>query len=165
MYLSQQLISQEQVSSQADELEFENYAPQVADSALALLAKIAGSSAAGGGGGGTVSGDPLERGSDSISADPFQYSTVSSSSILSGSGTVFTLASGEKGFIQNLNTGALAVKYGTSASSTSFNFILNPASTLDYGGGSSQIDDYIGAVSVSPIAGASNVRYVAYKLS
>lgn len=77
--------------------------------------------------------------------------------------TVFTLAAGEMGFIQNLSADApLAVKKGASASTGSFSFILNACTVQDDGkGGSVMIDDFIGAVSVAKIAGTG--RYIAWK--
>lgn len=76
--------------------------------------------------------------------------------------TVFTLAAGEIGFIQNLDDAALAVKKGASASTSSFSFILAAGSAADAGnGGSVLIDDWIGAVSVAAMSGAA--RYVAWK--
>ncbi len=78
--------------------------------------------------------------------------------------TVFTLAAGEIGFIQNLSADApLAVKKGASASTTSLSFIL-PMRTVagDAGsGGAKVIDDWIGAVSVAKMTGTAS--YIAYK--
>lgn len=77
--------------------------------------------------------------------------------------TVFTLAAGERGFIQNLDSAdALAVKYGASASTSSFSMILSPGSAQDDGkGGSILIDDFIGIVSVATLTGTA--RYIAWK--
>lgn len=76
--------------------------------------------------------------------------------------TVFTLAAGEIGFIQNLDDAALAVKYGESASATSLSFILQAGSAADDGkGGFVRIDDYIGPVSVAAMTGSP--RFVAWK--
>lgn len=76
--------------------------------------------------------------------------------------TVFTLAGGEVGFIQNLDDAALAVKLGASASTTSLSFILQAGTAADDGkGGFVKIDDYIGPVSVAAMAGSP--RYIAWK--
>jgi len=77
-------------------------------------------------------------------------------------GTVFTLASGEVGFIHNLDDAALAVKLGESASTTSLNTILSAGGAADDGAGASiLIDDYIGPVSVAAMTGSP--RYIAWK--
>jgi len=77
-------------------------------------------------------------------------------------GTVFTLAKGEVGFIQNLDDAALAVKLGASASTTSFNVILQAGSAADDGkGGFIYITDYVGAVSVAAMSGTAS--YIAWK--
>lgn len=93
-----------------------------------------------------------------------QYSTSSNSTPGTANETVFTLASGEKGFIQNLDDAALAVKYGAGATTSSFSFILKAGSAADDGnGGSVIIDDWIGPVSVIAMSGTA--RYIATKLS
>lgn len=76
--------------------------------------------------------------------------------------TVFTLAAGEVGFIQNLDDAALAVKKGASASTSSFSYILAAGGATDDGtGGVVRIDDWIGAVSVAAMTGTA--RYIAWK--
>jgi len=76
--------------------------------------------------------------------------------------TVFTLAKGEVGFIQNLDDAALAVKYGASCSTTSFNVILQAGSAADDGkGGFLYVTDYVGEVSVAPMSGTAS--YIAWK--
>ena len=76
--------------------------------------------------------------------------------------TVFTLAAGEIGFIQNLDDAALAVKKGASASTTSLSFILAAGSAADDGtGGVVLINDWVGAVSVAAMSGSP--RYIAWK--
>lgn len=77
--------------------------------------------------------------------------------------TVFTLAAGEVGFIQNLSSDApLAVKKGATASTSSFNFVLAPGTATDDGkGGAVSINDWVGAVSVAKVSGTA--RYIAYK--
>lgn len=116
--------------------------------------------------GGLLVSDRIKtRAVDSISADPKQYSTASTATPATADVTVFTLAAGEKGVIQNLSADApLAYKYGASASTSSFSGVLNCGSVADDGkGGHVVIDDFIGVVSVAKISGTA--RYIAYKLS
>lgn len=95
-----------------------------------------------------------------------EYSTVSTSAIGTTDATVFTLSAGEKGWIQNLDTTALAVKLGAGASATSLNYILKAGTAADDGlGGSIAIDDWVGAVSVFDLSGGTAPRYTAWKLS
>jgi len=106
----------------------------------------------------------LTRADDKVSADPNQYSTVSTATPVTADGTVFTLAANEKGFIQNLSTTALLVKLGATASLSSFNFVLKACTANDDGlGGSIVINDYIGVVSIIKASGAT--RASAFKLS
>lgn len=78
--------------------------------------------------------------------------------------TVFTLAAGEIGFIQNLDDAGLAVKKGASASPTSLSFVLPPCAVAgDGSGGAVKIDDWIGVVSVAAMSGTAS--YIAYKYS
>jgi len=106
----------------------------------------------------------LTRVDDKVSADPNQYATVSTATPVTADGSVFTLAAGEKGFIQNLTTTALYVKFGASASSSSFNFVLKGGTATDDGlGGSREINDWIGVVSIAKASGST--RAIAYKLS
>jgi hypothetical protein len=82
--------------------------------------------------------------------------------IATADATVFTLAKGEVGFIQNLDDAALAVKLGASASTTSLNLILQAGTAADDGkGGFTYITDYTGAVSVAAMSGTA--RYIAWK--
>jgi len=77
-------------------------------------------------------------------------------------GTVFTLADGERGFIQNLDDAALAVKLGASASTSSFNLILQAGTAANDGkGGFVMIDTFIGPVSVAAMSGTAS--YIAWK--
>lgn len=95
-----------------------------------------------------------------------QYTGVPSNfALASADQTVFTLASGEIGYIQNLSADApLAVKKGASASTTSLSFIL-PKCTGASDGTSApvKIDDWIGAVSVAKMTGTAS--YIAYKVA
>lgn len=93
-----------------------------------------------------------------------QYSTSTTPSIATANADVGTLASGEKLVIQNLDTDALTVRYGTGASSTVFTFLLKGGTAADDGnGGSCVIDDWIGVVSVAAQTGSP--RFIVSKLS
>lgn len=94
---------------------------------------------------------------------PTQSSNApNSATIGTADGTVFTLAQGEIGFIQNLDDTALAVKLGAGASTTSLSFILQAGAAADDGkGGFVQIDDYIGVVSVAAMTGSP--RFIAWE--
>lgn len=110
-------------------------------------------------------GNPVSGGgTGSLPTASRQYSTVSTSTPTTSDGNVFTIAAGEKGFIQNLDDAAVYVKLGSEASSTSFNFVLKACSAANDGsGGLAVIDDYIGVVSIA--ASAATPRVIAYKLS
>jgi hypothetical protein len=59
----------------------------------------------------------------------------------------------EELFVQNLATGQLYVKYGTSAASNSFSFVLAGNSFANAGDGGSLSDlNYVGIVSVSGVS-------------
>lgn len=78
--------------------------------------------------------------------------------------TVFTLAAGEIGFIQNLDDAPLMVKKGASASTTSFSFVLKAGTAADDGTGGAtgdELKNYVGVVSVA--AGSGSPRYIAWK--
>ncbi len=93
-----------------------------------------------------------------------QYAGVPSSfSIQTADATVFTLAAGEIGFIQNLSADApLAVKYGAAASTTSLNLILAKSTSASDGtGGAIEIRNWVGAVSVAKMTGTAS--YLAWK--
>ena len=86
----------------------------------------------------------------------------STDAIATANATVFTLAQGERGFIQNLDDAALAVKFGASASTTSLHMILQAGTAADDGkGGLILIDTYVGPVSVAAMTGSP--RFVAWK--
>lgn len=99
-----------------------------------------------------------------VASQTKQYTgTPSSYSIQTADQTVFTLAAGEVGFLQNLSADApLAVKLGATASTTSLNFIL-PKTTSASDGTSApvRIDYWIGAVSVAKMTGTAS--YLAWK--
>lgn len=68
-----------------------------------------------------------------------QYTGVPSSfAFRTANETVFTLAAGERGFIQNCDDAALAVKLGAGASATSLSFILAAGTAADDGRGGIQ---------------------------
>lgn len=69
----------------------------------------------------------------------------------------------EELFVQNLATGSLYVKYGSSASNSSFNFILAGNTVANAGDGGSLSDlNYTGIVSVS---GAVSPNYIVWERS
>lgn len=110
----------------------------------------------------SADGSPVVGGSFTTVAQ--QYDTVSNASPITADGDVFTLAAGEKGFIQNLDDAAVYVRYGTGASSSLFQFVLKAGTAANDGnGGSVVIDDWIGVVSIAAAAGSP--RVIAYKLS
>jgi hypothetical protein len=93
-----------------------------------------------------------------------QYTGVPSNfALASADATVFTLAAGEVGFIQNLSADApLAVKFGASASTTSLSLILKASTAASDGtGGQIKIDSWVGAVSVAKMTGTAS--YIAWK--
>lgn len=86
----------------------------------------------------------------------------SNAAVATAHDTVFTLAKGEQGFIQNLNDAALAVKLGTGATTSSFSMLLQAGSVADDGrGGFTYLTDYVGQVSVIAMSGTA--RYIAWK--
>lgn len=88
---------------------------------------------------------------------PSQKSVSSNSTIATAPGTVFTLFPGQIGQIQNLAAAALYVKYGASASSSSFTFILPACGTaLDGTSPPVYIDCWLGAVSVKAAGGTES---------
>jgi hypothetical protein len=131
----------------------------------AIKTSVAGATPAGTNLIGKVSIDQTTAGSTN-GVQQKQYTGVPSSfAVATANGTVFTLAAGERGFIQNLDdSDALGVKYGASASTSSFSFILPCGVAADDGrGGSVVIDDWIGAVSVVAMTGTA--RYIAWKVA
>jgi len=81
-------------------------------------------------------------------------STISNFTPSGTNGTVLQAnANREELFIQNLQSGNLYVKYGNSADSNSFNFILTSGSASGAGDGGSLSDlNYTGIVSVSGVS-------------
>src|SRR5687768_8185472 len=71
-----------------------------------------------------------------------QYGTATPTLVTSDATTV-TIASGQKGFVQNLDDAAVYVRLGSGASSSNFNFVLSAGSAANDGlGGSKDISDY-----------------------
>ena len=101
----------------------------------------------------------------STASQPAQFTNTPDFTIKTANGTVFTLAAGEIGYIQNLDSAdALAVKLGANASATSLNRVLCCGAAQDDGtGGEWLIENHVGAVSVYSITGTA--RYVAWKRS
>jgi hypothetical protein len=93
----------------------------------------------------------LDKDLDNVSTSPIQSSSVSNATASGSNGTI--LAANENRlelFVQNLATGVLYVKYGTDASSSSFNFVLAANTASNAGDGGSLSDQaYTGVVSVS----------------
>jgi hypothetical protein len=95
---------------------------------------------------------------DATPADPISNFTASGTN-----GTVLQPnADREELFIQNLQSGNLYVKYGASAASNSFNFVL-ASSTVSGGGDGGSLSDlnYTGIVSVSGL----NSSYISWERS
>lgn len=103
----------------------------------------------------------LNKDLDNVSTSPIQSSTISNSTISGTNGTVLTANSNRlELFVQNLATGALFVKYGADASSSSFNFILAGNTYANGGDGGSLSDQaYTGIVSVSGITTPSYISW------
>jgi hypothetical protein len=89
--------------------------------------------------------------------------TVSNFTPSGANGTVLQAnANREELFIQNLQSGNLYVKYGTSGNSNSFNFVLASATASGVGDGGSLSDlNYTGIVSVSGL----NSSYICWERS
>lgn len=93
-----------------------------------------------------------------ISTLPKQFSLQNNFTTSGVAQTVFTLTGNTAGFIRNLDTNVLYVKFGTSGNSTSFSDLLFGGSTTGDGkGGFITVDNWIGPVSVS---GSSYLAYV-----
>ena len=69
-------------------------------------------------------------------------------------------------YIQNLASGELYVRYGTTADVESFNFILSKSTATNAGDGGSLSDQsYNGNVSVSGIQGVNSPKYICWERS
>ena len=96
------------------------------------------------------SGDYTEAAATSPSSR--QYGTATAS-IVTSDGSAGTIATGGKMTLQNCGTAAVYVKRGSGASSSSFNWILSACTAQDDGlGGSCEISDYVGIVSIDGVA-------------
>lgn len=93
-----------------------------------------------------------------------QYATAAGNAVGTADDTVATLLPGQRLLLVNCDDAALYVKYGASASNTSFTFIM-PACTTQNDGSVPPfiIDDWLGVVSVAAASGTA--RYVATVLS
>lgn len=91
-----------------------------------------------------------------------QYTAApDTATIETSGGDVFTLAAGEKGFVQNLGTNPLYVRKATGATSSAFHYALAAGAVADDGtGGSVEIDDHVGVVSVA----GTSPRFLAWKV-
>jgi hypothetical protein len=91
-------------------------------------------------------------------------STISNFAISGANGTVLLANKNrEEFYVQNLATGALYVKYGANAHSSSFNFLLAGNTSANAGDGGSLSDlNYSGIVSVSG-ANASTPSYIVWE--
>ena len=95
----------------------------------------------------------LDKNLDSVSTSPVQSSIISNSTVSGSNGIILNANQNRlELYIQNLSTGILYVKYGTNASSSSFNFVLAANTASNAGDGGSLSDQaYTGIVSVSGI--------------
>jgi hypothetical protein len=93
----------------------------------------------------------LDKNLDNVSTSPIQSSSISNSTASGSNGIILPANENRlELFVQNLATGALYVKYGTNASSSSFNFVLAANTASNAGDGGSLSDQaYTGVVSVS----------------
>lgn len=110
--------------------------------------------------------DDLSASTDFVTAVPQRNSTISNYIPSGSNGTILNENSIRKQlYVQNLATGALYLKYGSTASNNSFNFILAGTTYLSGGNGGSLSDlNYTGVVSAS---GASNLSpsYICWERS
>jgi len=108
--------------------------------------------------------DDLSASTDFVTAIPEKGSSISNYTVSGSNGTILSANTKRKElYIQNLATGTLFVKYGSSASNTSFNFLLAGNSFSNAGNGGSISDlGYTGIVSVS---GANNLtpNYISWE--
>jgi len=107
--------------------------------------------------------DDLTASTDFVTAVPERSSTISNFTRSGTNGTVLQANANRKElFAQNLQSGNLYVKYGTSASSNSFNFVLASTTASGAGDGGSLSDlNYTGIVSVSGV----NSSYICWERS
>jgi hypothetical protein len=99
---------------------------------------------------------------DAVTTFPEQSTGISNFTASGSNGLVLPANSYRRElYIQNLDTGVLYVKYGLTANSSSFNFVLAANTSTNAGdGGSLNDQSYVGPVSVS---GLTNVRYIGWE--
>ena len=96
----------------------------------------------------------MSASTDFVTAVPERNSTISNFTPSGTNGTVLQANANRKElFVQNLQSGNLYVKYGASAASNSFNFVL-ASSTVSGGGDGGSLSDlnYTGVVSASGVS-------------
>lgn len=110
--------------------------------------------------------DDLSAATDSVTSIPERNSTISNYTLSGSNGKILDANSKRKElYVQNLATGSLYIKYGPSAASNSFNFILAGNTYANAGNGGSLRDlSYTGEVSVS---GSNNLTpsYISWERS
>lgn len=104
---------------------------------------------------------------DGVTSFPEQSSLINNSSPSGLNGLLLTSNLYRRElYIQNLATGILYVKYGTGASSSSFNFVLAQNTSTNAGDGGTLNDQgYNGSVSVSGVNGVDSPRYIFWERS
>ena len=104
---------------------------------------------------------------DGITTFPEQSSLINNYKPSGSNGLVLTSNPYRRElYIQNLSSGELYVKYGTSADAGSFNFILSKSTATNAGDGGSLSDQsYNGNVSVSGIEGVNSPKYICWERS
>ena len=104
---------------------------------------------------------------DGITTFPEQSSLINNYKPSGSNGLVLTSNPYRRElYIQNLSSGELYVKYGTSADVGSFNFILSKSTATNAGDGGSLSDQsYNGNVSVSGIEGVNSPKYICWERS
>ena len=103
----------------------------------------------------------LNKDLDNVTIYTEKSHTISNFTPSSVNGTVLEGNANRKElYIQNLATGSLHIKYGSSASATSFNFVLAGNTSNNAGDGGSLSDQsYTGIVSVSGAVGPSYISW------
>ena len=104
---------------------------------------------------------------DGITTFPEQSSLINNYAPSGSNGLVLTSNPYRRElYIQNLASGELYVKYGTTADAGSFNFILSKSTATNAGDGGSLSDkSYNGNVSVSGIQGVNSPKYICWERS
>lgn len=104
---------------------------------------------------------------DGITTFPEQSSLINNYKPSGSNGLVLTSNPYRRElYIQNLASGELYVKYGTTADAGSFNFILSKSTATNAGDGGSLSDQsYNGNVSVSGVEGVNSPKYICWERS